>query len=229
MQSTDSALRPPKLDRGPLMRSYAIQAHYVAKVRPCNPRKCQLDTRATDASHTLSKVATHPQSTDDSATTDDITRLTSGVKEVSMLTRLTPEILARCLDVVSKVSRRMPGPAWVVEHATRECDQVCIAGADDRLRLLIICDEPDGDDWHARRCFAPAGQGHLIIRANRDVLRGVEAATRYMHAVATARLQFPRKRDCLFQVPAAGRPVRPRHAHRNWKIRRQGRTYSVKD
>ena len=58
-----------------------------------------------------------------------------------MLARLTPEILARCLDVVAEVSGRMPGPAWVVEHAARECDQVCVAGADDCLRLLVIGDE----------------------------------------------------------------------------------------
>src|SRR6266446_4404589 len=146
-----------------------------------------------------------------------------------MLARLTPEILARCLDVVAEVSGRMPGPAWVVEHAAGKRDQVCIASADDCLCLLIVRNEPDGDDWHTRRCLHPAGQGHLIIRSDGDVLRRGEAATRDMHAVAATRLQFPRKRDCLLQVPAAGRPVRSRDAHRNWKIRRQGRTYSVED
>ena len=68
-----------------------------------------------------------------------------------MLARLAAEILFRCLDAGVEIRGRMPGPAWVVKHAPGERDQIRIADADDRLRLVIIGDEPDGDHDAVRR------------------------------------------------------------------------------
>ena len=103
---------------------------------------------------------------------------------------------------------RMPGPTRIVEHGPGERDQIRITGADDRLRLLIVGDQPDGDDRHSRCHLHAAGQGHLVAGPHGNPLRWRIAPARDVHSAATARFQFARKCDRLLQVPSAGRPVR---------------------
>jgi len=45
----------------------------------------------------------------------------------------------------AKLGGRMPGPARVVEHRARQCDEISLAARDNVFGLAGAGDEPDGD------------------------------------------------------------------------------------
>ena len=135
------------------------------------------------------------------------------LEQLPVLSRLRPEILRRRLHSRPERRRRMPRPARIVEDRPRQPDQVRVAGRDDRFRLFVLRDEPDGDDGHRRRPLHLARERHLIARPDRNLLRRREAAARHVDDRAPARLQRLRERDRLLDVPSTLGPVRARHAH----------------
>src|SRR6516162_7494801 len=129
------------------------------------------------------------------------------VEKVGILPRLRSQILVGRFHLRTEMCSGMPRPARVVENRPRKRDQVGIASTDNGFGLLKLGDQADGDHWHARCLLHRARQRHLIARPDRDLLDRCETAARYVHGGATARLQRPRKGDCLVDVPVSAQSV----------------------
>src|SRR5919112_2070661 len=67
------------------------------------------------------------------------------LEQVLVLARLRAPVLLRRMDASAQSSRRMPGPARVVQHGTGERDRIRLAVGDDCLGLLRVGDQADGD------------------------------------------------------------------------------------
>src|SRR4029078_7168502 len=79
-------------------------------------------------------------------------------------------ILLRTLSGCAKMRGRMPRPPRIVEHGARKCHEISIAGADDRLGLVISTDKTDCDGGQIGRGLHGASKWHLIARSDRDLL-----------------------------------------------------------
>src|SRR5690348_453817 len=74
--------------------------------------------------------------------------LFSPVEQVPVPPRLRAQILRRRIHLAAERGSRVPRPARVVEDAAGERHEVGIAGSDDRLGLLEVGDQPDGNHRH---------------------------------------------------------------------------------
>ncbi len=83
----------------------------------------------------------------------------------------------------------MPRPAWIVEHAARQSDQVRIPRLQYRLRLIEIRDQAHRHDGDADRLLDGARERHLIAGTNGHPGVRSEAAAGHMDRIATMRLQ----------------------------------------
>ena len=90
------------------------------------------------------------------------------------MARLTAQVLAGRLDLPAEMRRRMPWPARIVGNGAGEGDHVGITCADDSLGLIIIRDQPHGDDRHGDSLLDRPGQRHLVARPDGDLLARVE-------------------------------------------------------
>src|SRR6476661_8620742 len=80
------------------------------------------------------------------------------------------QILLRNLYGCAKMRGRMPRPPRIIEHGARKCHEISIAGADDRLGLVISTDETDCDGGQIGRGLHGASEWHLIAWSDRDLL-----------------------------------------------------------
>ena len=108
----------------------------------------------------------------------------------------------------AEISGSMPGPTRIVEHPSREGHEVCIAGADDRLRLFEAADESDGNDRHRRRGLDRARQWNLIARPDRNLLRRRKPAARNMNRAASGRFELAGESNGISYCPATFDPIR---------------------
>lgn len=68
----------------------------------------------------------------------------------------------------------MPRPARVIKRGAPKGDHVRFAGGHDRFGLFGGGDQADRDDGHGHRLLDRAGQRHLIVGTDRDLLRDVQ-------------------------------------------------------
>src|ERR1700722_15429302 len=135
-------------------------------------------------------------------------RAERGLAEQLFLRRgLRAPILRRCIDLATKLGRGVPGPAWIVKHATRERHHVDLAGSDDVFRLARFRDQTDGHGGHIRRLLDRPRKRDLITGRQRDFLLRRHAARGDVDPADAALLQFLREFDGLLGVPAAIDPV----------------------
>ena len=62
-----------------------------------------------------------------------------------MATGLRTQILFWSFHGRAEMRGRMPGRARIVEYGSRETDKIGVASSNDRLSLIIACDETDRD------------------------------------------------------------------------------------
>ena len=97
-------------------------------------------------------------------------------EQISQAIGLGAKILFWRSDLSPKVSGSVPGPARVVQHRPSECDKIGISRPEDRLGLLEIGDQANGNDRQRRRLFDCTRQGKLIAGSNRNLRRRTQSA-----------------------------------------------------
>src|ERR1700679_2276353 len=83
---------------------------------------------------------------------------------------LRAPILRRGIHLAAELSRGMPAPARIVEHAAGECDHIGLAGRDDVFGLARLRDQADRHGGHPRRLLDRLRKGKLIARRQRNFL-----------------------------------------------------------
>jgi small-conductance mechanosensitive channel len=102
--------------------------------------------------------------------------LVADVEQVAQVARLRAEVLRRGADLRAQVGGGVPGPARIIKDGPGQRDQVGVAGADDRLRLLEAGDQAHRNHRHGGCSLHRAGERHLVARPDRNPLVGTESA-----------------------------------------------------
>src|SRR6476646_5010691 len=100
----------------------------------------------------------------------------SVLEQVLVLARLRAPVLVRRRDASAEPGGGVPRPARVVKHRAGERDSVGLAAGDDRLGLLGLGDQADGDRRQANLGLDALRERHLVAGPELDRLLRRDAA-----------------------------------------------------
>jgi len=122
---------------------------------------------------------------------------------MAMATGLRTQILFWSFHGRAEMRGSMPGPARIVEYGSRESDKIGVASSNNRLSLIIACDETDRDGRQVRCSLDGASERDLIARPTGIFCAGVippletcmalqpRAASAFAKAMVCSRSQPP--------------------------------------
>src|SRR5690606_7806206 len=122
----------------------------------------------------------------------------------------------------------VPRPARIIEDRTGQPDHVRVAGAHNGFGLIVVGNQPDGDNRHLHRLLYRASQRHLIARPHGDLLPRVQTSAGNVDRITAPRFERLRKLDGLLYIPTTLYPVGAGYAHRDRTVSRKSTANRIK-